>query len=81
MSSKWHHLVVTANNDNMILYMDGARVDAISHSYTTSSASKMTIGGLYEDTASYMTMKIDNVRFYQRVLSDEEVKEIYDDEK
>ena len=81
MSSEWHHLVVTSNNDKMILYMDGARVDAISHSYSTSSASKMTIGGLYEDTASYMTMKVDNVRFYQRVLSDEEVKEIYDDEK
>lgn len=77
MSSEWRHLVVTANNDKMILYMDGARVDAISHSYSTSSASKMTIGGLYENTASYMTMKIDNVMFFDYCLTDSEVKYIY----
>jgi hypothetical protein len=41
----------------------------------------MTVGGFDHDKSSYTTMKVDNVRFYQRVLSDSEVKEIYEDEK
>lgn len=81
MSSDWHHIVVSSNDGAMVLYVDGAKVDTLKADYDTSDSSRITIGGLDHNTSSYMTMKVDNVRFYQRVLSDSEVKEIYNDEK
>lgn len=79
MSSEWHHLAVSSNDGLMTLYVDGVKVDAIKAGYTTSNSTKISIGG--PSSSSYMTMKVDNVRFYQRVLSDSEVKDIYNDEK
>ena len=81
MSSAWHHVAVSSNNGSMVLYVDGVKVDSIKDEYDTSTATKMNIGGFYSATSSYATMKVDNVRFYQRVLSDSEIKEIYEDEK
>jgi len=81
MSSAWHHIAVSSYDGLMTLYVDGTKVDAISANYSTSNSTKMTIGGLSNLSSSYMTMKVDNVRFYQRVLSDSEIKEIYNDEK
>ena len=81
MSSQWHHVAISSSNGAMVLYVDGVKVDSIKSEYDLSSSTKMNIGGMDYDTGSYMTMKIDNVRFYQRVLSDTEVKEIYNDEK
>lgn len=81
MSSDWHHIVVSSNDGAMVLYVDGVKVDSLKADYDTSDSSRIIIGGLDHTTSSYMTMKVDNVRFYQRVLSDSEVKEIYNDEK
>lgn len=81
MSSEWHHIIVSSNNGAMVLYVDGIKIDSIKASYVVSTATKMTVGGFDHDKSSYTTMKVDNVRFYQRVLSDSEVKEIYEDEK
>lgn len=81
MSSEWHHVTVSSNDGAMVLYVDGVKVDSIKANYDTSDSSRITIGGFDRTTSSYMTMKVDNVRFYQRVLSDSEVKEIYNDEK
>lgn len=84
-SGKWHHVVVTMDDETRILYVDGARVDSNSASCGTNTwkSNKVYIGGNNDGkyTTGAMTMKIDNIRFYQRCISDSEVKQIYNSEK
>lgn len=85
-SQKWHHVAVTSNNGVRTLYIDGVRVDA-NEGYVGGNngydASKIFIGGNNDGKydSDCMTMKIDNIRFYQRWLSDDEIKDIYNSEK
>ena len=84
-SETWSHIAVTMNDDTRVLYVNGVRVDtnqASSHK-SGHASTKVNIGGDNEGkyNAGYMTMKIDNIRFYQRCLSDAEIKEIYNSEK
>ena len=84
-SGNWHHVVVTMNDDTRYFYVDGARVDSNTASRLTNSwySTKVYIGGNNEGKykSGFMTMKIDNIRFYQRCITDAEVKEIYKSEK
>lgn len=85
-SSEWHYVAVTMNNDTRTLYVDGVRVDSNKSSAGGGNGhmgTKIYIGGNNDNKYNngYMTMKIDNIRFYQRSLSDSEVKEIYESEK
>ena len=84
-SGEWHHVAVTMNDDTRIFYVDGARVDSNTASRLTNSrkCTKVYIGGNNEGKykSGFMTMKIDNIRFYQRCITDSEVKEIYKSEK
>lgn len=78
MSSEWHNLVVTAFESEISLYVDGRKIDSLAHSYSTSSSNKVCIGGnAGGEFANYMTMKIDNVMFFDYCLTDSEVKYIY----
>lgn len=84
-SSEWHHIAVSMNNDVRTLYVDGVRVDSNKESCGGggSECTKILIGGNNEGKYinDCISMKIDNIRFYQRSLSDEEIKEIYESEK
>ena len=77
---------MTSNNGVRTLYIDGVRVDA-NEGYVGGNngydASKIFIGGNNDGKydSDCMTMKIDNIRFYQRWLSDDEIKDIYNSEK
>ena len=85
-SQQWHHIAITVNDDVRSLYVDGTKVDA-NEAYVGGGngydASKIFIGGnndgKYDLDCS--TMKIDNIRFYQRSLTNSEIKEIYTSEK
>lgn len=84
-SGEWHHVAVTMDGDARVLYVDGTRVDANSASSDTNRwpSDKIYIGGDNDGkyTSGAMTMKIDNIRFYQRCITSAEVKEIYNSEK
>lgn len=85
-SSEWHHVAVTMNNDTRTLYIDGVRVDSNKASAGGGNGhegTKLLIGGNNEGkyNSDCMTMKIDNIRFYQRCLSDTEIKDVYESEK
>jgi hypothetical protein len=85
-SSEWHHVTVTMNNNTRTLYIDGVRVDSNESQAGGGNGyegTKILIGGNNDGKYNNdcMTMKIDNIRFYQRSLSDSEVKEIYESEK
>ena len=85
-SQQWHHIAITVNDNVRSLYVDGTKVDA-NEAYVGGGngydASKIFIGGnndgKYDLDCS--TMKIDNIRFYQRSLTNSEIKEIYTSEK
>ena len=85
-SQDWHHVAVTVKDGVRTLYIDGVRVDA-NEGYVGGGngydASKIFIGGNNDGKydGDCITMKIDNIRFYQRALNDSEVKEIYESEK
>jgi len=86
---KWHLITLTsyAVTGNQIstnkLFIDGKLVDTISVYSDNSSAARFQFGGNGNDPrGDYATsMKLDNIRLYDRALSDEEVKIIYEAEK
>lgn len=85
-SQDWHHVAVTVKDGVRTLYIDGVRVDANEGNVGGGNgydASKIFIGGNNDGKydGDCITMKIDNIRFYQRALNDSEVKEIYESEK
>lgn len=81
----WHHVVVTMSSGGAAkLYVDGSLRDQITCSYhqnTINECSKVVFGGskdgLYPFSSS---MKFDNIRIYNRSLSNTEVQTIYNSE-
>lgn len=88
-ASDWHHLAVTCTNNggyscNLKLYVDGVIVDNVNADWQDPGdyVTKVQIGGNGNGTFSvYSTMKIDNVRIYNRSITNEDIKEIYNAEK
>ena len=81
MSSSWHHVVVTSDEGMNVLYIDGLKKDAVEKPCKSSKGTKVYVGGDADGLFSSITMKMDNLRFYQRSLSEQEVKLIYNAEK
>ena len=87
---KWHHMVCTVDSDNGILFVDGEQVSVkpwVGKSGVPITSWPLDIG-LREDSrpevkAVMMYFKgfLDDVRIYNRALSAEEVKSLYDLEK
>ena len=79
MSSAWHQIVVSCNNGNNILFVDGKKVEEIKSSAEKASAPKFNIGGDSGGTiSSFMGMKVDNVSFYDVCLTEDNVKYMYE---
>ncbi|MBO4560676.1 MAG: carboxypeptidase-like regulatory domain-containing protein [Bacteroidaceae bacterium] len=86
MSSGWHHIAVTCKQTTRCLYVDGKLVDTNEAYWSSSSdqgeARSIHIGG---DKNGYyntgITMKVDNVRFYNITLNKDQIKAIYEGEK
>lgn len=88
-------LICTPNEDTYTssdcikkLYIDGKLIDTTDGNFDEGSnngkATKIQIGGDGEGAYKNLTfgsMKIDNIRFYNRALSNQEIKAIYDYEK
>lgn len=78
MSNEWHHIVVTADNGVNSLYLDGQKMDSMKAISGANTSTKVYIGGNVEGfLGTYVSMKIDNLAFYDECLSDREVKYIY----
>jgi len=80
----WHHLCVTYNGAEAVLYVDGNRVDQVSARYSQNSingCSKVVFGGDKEGLYGYSgNMKLDNIRIYNRSISQQDVQTIYNNE-
>jgi len=85
-SGSWHHIAVTlevvASRDaREYLYVDGKFIDTVNEDTCIQYTNKVQIGG--DSEGGYpvaMTTKIDNFRIYNRTITKEEVKEIYNSE-
>jgi hypothetical protein len=82
--SKWHQIVGIRNGARFSLAVDGNIIAAEENEQAGSSDVKITVGiGARMDSASKNAFKgsIDDVRIYNRALSADEVKALYDLEK
>ncbi len=90
MDGNWHHTVLVRDGNNLRLYVDGnedanSPIDITGYGSLDSirplrigCGSDESIGG---NPGNYITSKIDGVKIYNRNLSANEVKAIYDKEK
>ncbi len=78
---KWHHLVGLRRNDTTFLYVDGVRQTSfLVQGATFSANAKVVIGSSLDPQAGYpqnLTGKVDEVRFYNRSLTDSEIQALF----
>jgi len=84
-SGAWHHYVLLRDGGNgqspVKFYVDGVLVDNLNIYCDNSQGSKIVFGGNKNGTYSVApNMRIDNIRFYGRTLSTNEIQTIYNNE-
>ena len=78
---EWHYVVGVRDGSNLHMYVDGVLENTGSISDSDySNNSPITIGA-YNSGDYYFSGSIDDVRIYNRALSEGEVKALYDLEK
>jgi len=75
---KWYHLTVTHDEKKVTTYLDGKQVKTASHELATGKGD-LILGQL--DFRNSLSGFVDEVRIYNRALSVEEVKALYDLDK
>jgi len=73
-SNEWTHLSVTYTNSTVKFYVNGLLTDSITKTYTMGSNNKAY--SLSTATQAF-DGKLDDVRYYNRALSDSEVSQVY----
>jgi len=78
--NKWTHMAVSADQDKNIVtvYMNGKKVGALKNLRRFEKSKSPVLIGFQTDDNVYFDGKIDDIRIYNRVLSDEEVREVYE---
>ena len=84
-SGNWHHIVITLFSGTVKLYVDGSLVDQASmyyHVASNNNCSKIVFGSnkTGEGYTVSNNMKLDNIRFYNRAITNIEVQTIYNNE-
>ena len=77
----WHHFVGVANGTTLTLYKDGALVGSstIAHNMNSSSPFRFARRSNDEGGTYFPNASLDEVRIYNRVLSADEVRQLYTD--
>jgi len=75
---KWHHFVATYDGSNLRLYVDGSLVDTTPWSGTLPDTTGFSarIGGEPRTYGGYLDGIIDELRIYNRALSQSEIKRL-----
>ena len=76
-TNQWHHIVGTYNGSQMIVYVDGNNGTVVS---TVSGNISATTASLFlgsEGSSNFFDGSIDEVRVYNRALSQSEITELY----
>ena len=77
---KWTHVAVSADQDKKIVsvYMNGKKIGVLKNLKDFEKHESSVLIGFQKDDNVYFDGKIDDVRIYDRVLSDIEVRELYE---
>lgn len=81
--AKWHYGAFTTNGSKIKLYIDGNLIDSADYSFSISPSTQNLLIGkeLHEDASEYGQREfngyIDDVRVYNRALSDWEVRRVF----
>jgi len=75
--NKWHHVVGVYDGTSQYLYVDGSLVAHQEQEYLSINSANIRIGGIFqgENNGAFIG-NIDEVRIYDRALSEEEVYEL-----
>lgn len=74
-TGRWHHVVCRRNGSATSIFVDGVEtVGTANTSWTTSTASPTSYIGNYYQRGDYFNGLLDDIRLYQRALSDDEVR-------
>ncbi len=78
--NNWTHVVVSADQDKKIVtvYMNGKKIGALKDLNSFDKSQSSIRIGYQPDDNVYFDGKIDDIRIYNRVLSDEEVRAVYE---
>jgi len=77
--NNWHHIVYVDNQGNVSLYVDGTLDDTATYVRGTLTLNKASIAAQSRTTVeSFFNGTIDEVRIYNRALSEEEIKAEYE---
>jgi hypothetical protein len=77
---KWHHLVMAYNDKELCFYLDGKKQGPVTKSFITefSSSDSVMIGvTANKKNSRYLNATIDDIEFYDRMLTEAEVKELH----
>jgi hypothetical protein len=78
--AQWHHLVAIDDGTNLFIYVDGQKAvgpTVISGSRDTVASQPVWLGRRRTSLQQYAAAKMDDVRIYNRALSADEVKRLY----
>jgi hypothetical protein len=78
--NKWTHVAFSADQDKhiMTVYINGKKVGVLSNLRSFEKSEGSVRIGYQTDDNVYFDGKIDDIRIYNRVLSNEEVRELYE---
>ncbi len=76
--TQWHHLAVSTVNGNVLFYVDGVSAGGGFYNPTYLFTTNVDIGARGDDTSGSFFGQIDEVQFYNRALTADEVHRLYD---
>ncbi|MEM2678646.1 MAG: LamG domain-containing protein [Thermofilaceae archaeon] len=79
-ANRWYHVAVILANPTTYIYVDGAldREISLTRTLTEHPTSRLRLGARYPDNASPFWGIIDDVRIYNRALTADEIRAIYE---
>lgn len=82
-NNNWNHLVVTDTNGSLVVYLNNVQVMTASYSKAAFTPNRCTIGAIrITDTpTAFFKGKIDKVRMWSRVLTNQEMTDLYYSDK
>jgi hypothetical protein len=78
----WKHLVVTSDGSTAKYYLNGSLVNTLqlnNDNSVNNNASDMYIGADTHGAVEYYSGKLDEIRIYNRVLSENEIQQLFND--
>lgn len=79
---KWHHLAITFDNNLFSFYIDGKRINTLRKEFETSydPLDSVLVGATGSNkNFRFLNAVIDDIRFYNRVLNEEQILALYNE--